>query len=200
MPKTIDFIFDFASPNAYFAYRLLPGIVARTGATVTIVPCLLGGIFKLTGNQAPFIRHGPVKGKLDYTRLELKRFIDRHGLHDFKMNPHFPVNTVMMMRGALVAQQQGRLDEYVEAGLKFMWEDGLKLDDTDVFAEAMTGAGFDGADLLKQVQREDIKKQLIDNTSAAVERGVFGVPTFFVGGEMFFGKDRLDQVEAELLT
>ena len=200
MTRSIDFIFDFASPNAYFAYRLLPGIVERTGATVTIIPCLLGGIFKLTGNEAPFIRHGPVKGKLDYTRLELKRFIERHRMNAFRMNPNFPVNTVMLMRGALVAEQQGRLEDYVDAGLRFMWEDGLKMDDPEVFAEAMSGAGFDGPDLLHQVQQEEIKARLKDNTSKAVERGVFGIPTFFVGNEMFFGKDRLNQVEEELLS
>lgn len=198
MPKTIDFIFDFASPNAYFAYKALTPILERTGASLNIIPCLLGGIFKSTGNQAPFIAFGGVKGKLAYEQLEIKRFIEQHGLTDFKFNRHFPVNSLMLVRGALVAQRDGYLDGYVEAGLKALWEDGLKMDDPEVFAAAMTAAGFDGTQLLEQMQDPAIKSKLMENTSAAVERGSFGIPTFYVGDEMFFGKDRLSQVEQEL--
>ncbi|MEO0818053.1 MAG: 2-hydroxychromene-2-carboxylate isomerase [Pseudomonadota bacterium] len=198
MPATIDFIFDFASPNAYLVQKPLAEIAARTGATVNLIPCLLGGIFKSTNNQAPMMAFGNVKGKLDYDRIEMQRFIAKHGLTAFRMNPNFPVNTVILQRGALAAEREGKLDAYVEAGLKAMWEDGLKMDDPDVFARAMTDAGFDGAALLDATQDPAIKQKLIENTTAAVERGAFGIPTFYVGEEMFFGKERLSQVEEEV--
>lgn len=197
MPATIDFIFDFGSPNAYLSHRVLPGIVERTGARINLIPCLLGGIFKATGNQSPMMAFGEVKGKLAYERLEMARFIKKHRLDKFAMNPNFPVNTLMLMRGAVAAEMDGTLDAYVEAGLKHMWEDGLKMDDPDVYADAMTKAGLDGAALLARTQDPTVKAKLAENTAAAVERGAFGIPTFFVGGEMFFGKDRLGQVEEE---
>ena len=198
MTKTLDFIFDFGSPNAYFAYKALLPILERTGATLNVIPCLLGGIFKATNNQPPFTAFGGVKGKLAYEQVEIQRFITKHGLTNFKFNPNFPINTIMLMRGALVAQRDGYLESYVEAGLRAVWEDGLKMDDPAVYAEAMTAAGFDGPKLLEQMQDPDIKAKLFENTAAAVERGCFGVPTFYVGDEMFFGKDRLGQVEDEL--
>ena len=198
MTKTLDFIFDFGSPNAYFAYKALSPILDRTGATLNIIPSLLGGIFKATNNQPPFTAYSGVKGKLAYEQLEIQRFIKKHALTDFKFNPNFPVNTIMLMRGALVAERDGYLNSYVEAGLKAVWEDGLKMDDPAVYADAMTAAGFDGPKLLEQMQDADIKAKLFENTAAAVERGCFGVPTFYVGGEMFFGKDRLGQVEEAL--
>lgn len=199
MAATIDFIFDFASPNAYLVHRPLVEVARRTGSRVNLIPCLLGGIFKATNNQAPMMAFGNVKGKLDYDRLEMMRFIDKHGLTGFRMNPHFPVNTVLLQRGALAAERDGQLDAYVEAGLKAMWEDGLKMDDPEVFAKAMTDAGLDGAALLEATQDPAIKQKLIDNTTAAVERGAFGIPTFYVGKEMFFGKERLGQVEEEVV-
>lgn len=198
MPATIDFIFDFGSPNAYLSYRVLPGIAERTGARINLIPCLLGGIFKATGNQSPMMAFGEVKGKLAYERLEMMRFIKKHRLDKFAMNPNFPVNTLMLMRGAVAAEMDGNLERYVEAGLKHMWEDGLKMDDADVYADAMTKAGLDGAELLARTQDPAVKAKLVENTAAAVERGAFGIPTFFVGGEMFFGKDRLHQVEDEV--
>ena len=198
MTKTLDFIFDFASPNAYFVYKALPPILARTNASLNLIPCLLGGIFKSTGNQAPMMAFAGVKGKLEYDRLEIERFIKKHGLTDFEFNPNFPVNTLVLMRGAIAAEMDGRLVEYVEAGLKFMWEDGLKMDDTEVFVSAMNKAGFDGASLLERTQDPQVKAKLVANTEAAVARGTFGIPTFYVGEEMFFGKDRLGQVEEEL--
>jgi len=198
MPKTLDFIFDFASPNAYLAYKALPPILARTGAELNLIPCLLGGIFKSTGNQAPMLAFGSIKGKLEYDQLEMRRFIEKHELSDFKFNPHFPVITLLMMRAALVAELDGRLIEYVEAGLKMMWEDGLKMDDPAVFVEAMSGAGFNGAALAERTQDPVIKAKLAENTEAAVARGAFGIPTFYVGEEMFFGKERLGQVDDAL--
>lgn len=195
MTVNVDFIFDFASPNAYLVHRVLPGIAERTGASFTYIPSLLGGIFKATGNQAPMVAYASIPNKLAYEQLESGRFIARHQLSDFAFNPHFPVNTVMLQRGALVAERDGRLMDYIEAGLHHMWEAPKKMDDADVFAEAFSASGFDGAALLEGAQDPEIKQKLIDNTAAAVERGVFGIPTFYVGEEMFFGKNRLDQVE-----
>ncbi|MEO0550234.1 MAG: 2-hydroxychromene-2-carboxylate isomerase [Pseudomonadota bacterium] len=199
MSVTVDFIFDFASPNAYLAHKALPGIVRRTGATFNYIPCLLGGIFKSTNNQPPMMAFGNVKGKLEYDRKEMMRFIDKHDLTDFKFNPNFPVNTLLLMRGAIAADMDGRLADYVEAGLSHMWEEGLKMDDPEVYAKAMTEAGFDGAALLERTQDPAVKAKLVENTAAAVERGTFGIPTFYVGNEMFFGKDRLNGVEDEIV-
>ncbi len=198
MSKTLEFVFDFASPNAYLAYKALPPILERTGAQLQITPCLLGGLFKATGNQAPMIAFGGVKGKMEYEQLEIQRFIAKHQLTKFKMNPHFPVNTLVLMRGAIAAEMDGKLKEYVEAGLQHMWEDGLKMDDAEVYVKAMDAAGFNGQQLLERTQNPEVKATLIANTEAAVNRGSFGIPTFFVGDEMFFGKDRLGQVEEEL--
>lgn len=194
---TIEFIFDFGSPNAYLAHRALPEFAERAGADIEIVPCLLGGIFKATNNKPPMIVFADIPKKRDYDMLEFHRFIAKHGLTKFQMNPNFPVNTLTLMRGAIAARKDGRLGQYVEAGLKAMWEDGLKMDDAEVFAEAMSAAGFDGAVLLERTQEQAVKDRLVENTSRAVARGVFGIPTFFVGDEMFFGKERLSQVEEE---
>jgi 2-hydroxychromene-2-carboxylate isomerase len=198
MPKTIDFIFDFASPNAYLADKVLRNIAARTGATINYIPCLLGGIFKATGNQAPMIAFAPVKGKIAYEMLETRRFIAKHDLTQFTMNAHFPVTTLIMMRCAIAAQRGGQLHKYIDAGLAMMWERNLKMDDPDIFIKAMDQAGFDGAGLLAQTQDPGIKTELAANTEAAVARGAFGIPTFYVGDEMFFGKERLAQVEEAL--
>jgi len=197
MAKTIDFIFDFASPNAYFAYRVLPGIAARTGATVNLIPCLLGGVFKATGNQAPMIAFGGIKGKMAYEMLETQRFVKKHGLTKFRMNPHFPVNSLLAMRGLIAAEMDGMKTAYVDAVLSGFWEAGLKMDDPPVLQDVLTAAGLDGAALIARTQHPEVKQTLADNTEAAVARGVFGIPTFFVGGEMFFGKDRLGQVEED---
>jgi len=200
--KTVEFIFDFGSPNAYLAHKVLPGVAARTGATVVLRPCLLGGIFKLTGNQAPMVAFGGVKGKMQYEMLETRRFIEAHGLGAFRFNPHFPVNTLLLMRGMVAAQRPqmgaGVGEAYLDAMLRGMWEEGLKLDDPAVFIATANAAGLDGAALLAGAADPEVKAQLAANTDAAVARGVFGIPTFFVGDEMFFGKERLVQVEAEL--
>ena len=195
MSATIEFIFDFGSPNAYLAYRALPPILERTGAGLAINPCLLGGIFKATGNQAPSIAFAAIKGKLEYDMLEFRRFIARHRLDRFRLNPHFPVNTLMLMRGLIAAREAGSGAAYLEMGLEGLWEEGLKLDDPDVLKRHIDAAGLDGASLLAAAQSQPVKQKLADNTAAAVARGVFGVPTFFVGDEMFFGKERLGQVE-----
>ena len=199
MSQNVDFIFDFASPNAYFSYKMLQGIPQRTGAEFNIIPCLLGGIFKATGNQPPMLAFAGVTGKMDYEMLETRRFIEKHQLENFKFNEHFPVNTLLLMRGVIAAEQDGQLLEYIEAGLKAMWEQSLKMDDPEIFVKALTDAGLDGAKLLERTQDPAVKAKLAANTEAAVERGAFGVPTFYVGEETFFGKDRLGQVEEEVL-
>ena len=198
MTKTLEFIFDFGSPNAYLAWHGLQPILKRTGTSLDITPCLLGGIFKLAGNQAPWMAFANVKGKIDYERLEMMRFIKLHGLSKFKMNPHFPVNTLLLMRGAIAAKENGALDLYVKTGLAAMWEDGENMSDPEVFVRVMSAASLNGSALLAATQDPAIKSKLAENTDTAVARGVFGIPTYFVGSEMFFGKDRLDQVEAEL--
>jgi 2-hydroxychromene-2-carboxylate isomerase len=191
----IEFIFDLGSPNVYLAYRALPPILERTGAGLEVVPCLLGGIFKATGNTAPFIAFAPIKGKFEYELLEVQRFVARRGLDKYRLNPHFPVNSLMLMRGYIAAREAGCEPAYLEMGLRGMWEDGLKLDDPATLARAIDEAGMDSERLLAAAQSEPVKQKLADNTAAAVQRGVFGMPTFFVGKEMFFGKERLGQVE-----
>jgi 2-hydroxychromene-2-carboxylate isomerase len=198
MSKTIDFIFDFGSPNAYLAWKVLPEIAARTNAQVNLVPCLLGGLFKLTGNQAPMTAFGNVKGKLEYERLETQRFIAKHGIRAFRFNPHFPVNTLLIMRGLLAAGRANVFDPYLETVLKAMWEDGKKMDDPAVVAEVLHAARLEAEAILGAAQDPVVKSDLAANTSAAAARGAFGIPTFFVGDEMFFGKERLGQVEEEL--
>lgn len=196
---TLELIFDFGSPNAYLCMKVLPELLDRTGADLHITPCLLGGIFKATGNKAPMIQYADAPAKLAYENLEMRRFIEKHGLSKFRLNPHFPVNTLTIMRGAIVADEEGVIDDYIDAVNRAMWEDGLKMDDTEVIATFLSANGFDGPALLARTQEPEIKAKLVANTEAAVARGVFGIPTFFVGDAMFFGKDRLPQVEEALL-
>lgn len=200
MTKSLELIFDFGSPNAYLTLKILPELLDRTGADLVTTPCLLGGIFKATGNKAPMIQYAEAPAKLAYEHLEMRRFIEKHALSKFRLNPHFPVNTLLIMRGAIVADDEGVLDDYVDAVNRAMWEEGLKMDDAEVAAAFLTANGFDGPALLARTQEPGIKAKLVANTEAAVARGVFGIPTFFVGSEMFFGKDRLAQVEDALLA
>jgi len=197
-PRILELIFDFGSPNAYLTLKVLPELLNRTGADLVITPCLLGGIFKATGNKAPMLQYADVPAKLAYENLEMRRFIAKHGLDSFRMNPHFPVNTLLVMRGAIVAEEEGFLGDYVDVVNRAMWEEGLKMDDPEVAAAFLAASGIDGPGLLARAQEPAIKAKLAANTEAAVARGVFGIPTFFVGDEMFFGKDRLDQVETAL--
>jgi 2-hydroxychromene-2-carboxylate isomerase len=199
MPQ-IDFIFDFGSPNGYLAWKVLPAIAARTGATVNLIPCLLGGIFKATGNRSPVEAFAGIPSKLAYEGLETRRFVAKHGLSAYRQNPHFPVNTLLIMRVLIAARRLGVGDRYLETVLKAMWEDGQKMDDTEVVAGVLSAAGLDAQAILSATQDPEVKGELIANTEAAVARGVFGIPTFFVGDEMFFGKDRLGQVEEAVLA
>jgi 2-hydroxychromene-2-carboxylate isomerase len=196
---TLDFIFDFASPNAYFSYKVLPDILARTGAELNIQPVLLGGLFKITGNQPPMVAFGKVKGKLEYEMLESKRFTEKHNLTDFKFNEHFPVNTISIARGLLAAAQLDCEKQYIDVVFSAMWEQSQKMGDPEVIAKVLNEGGLDAAAILALIQTDAIKEKLKVNTQAAADRGVFGIPTFFVGDDMFFGKDRLTQVEEALM-
>ena len=197
MPK-VEFHFDFGSPNAYFAHAIIPAIETRTGAKFNYVPVLLGGVFKLTNNQAPMVQFKDIKNKLEYQRLETQRFVKKHGLNRFRMNPHFPVNTVQIMRGAVAAEMDGRLAAYVDAVFRHMWEEGKKMDDPEIIRAALDASGLDGTRTLQRIQEPAVKDRLLKNTEGSVARGTFGSPTFFVGEEMFFGKDRLGDVEQEI--
>lgn len=196
----IDFIFDFASPNAYFCHRVIPEIEKRTGATFNYVPCLLGGIFKITNNQAPMMAFNGITNKLEYQNIEIQRFIKKHNLADFTMNSFFPVMTLQLQRGAIAATSLNVFDEYLEAIFKGMWEKGLNLADQEVLINLLTEeTQIDISDLVEKMQTQEIKDQLIQNTSNAVERGAFGIPTFFADDEIFFGKDSLGDLE-EFIT
>lgn len=197
MTREIKFIYDFGGPNSWFVHRAIPAIEAEGKVKFCYVPVLLGGLFKATGNQPPMMVYGHVAAKMNYDRLEMERFMARHGIAGFRLNPHFPVNTLLAMRGAVAAEQIGCGAAYREAMYTALWQDSLKLDDPAVWAEAVTKAGLDAAALDALVQDDAVKAALAGNTQRAVERGAFGVPTFFLGDDMWFGKDRLrDVVEA----
>jgi 2-hydroxychromene-2-carboxylate isomerase len=198
MTPKVEFHFDFGSPNAYFVHKLIPGVEQRTGARFAYVPILLGGVFKLTNNQAPMVQFKGIRNKLEYQRLETQRFIRKHGLAAFKMNPHFRVNTVQIMRGAVAAEMDGQLPGYVDAVFHHMWEVPRKMDDPAVLADALAQSGLDAGRIAARIQDQDVKDRLLANTEGSVTRGTFGAPTIFVGDEIFFGKDRLRDVEEEI--
>jgi 2-hydroxychromene-2-carboxylate isomerase len=194
----VTFYFDFGSPNAYLAHKVIPEIEARSGANFVYVPALLGGIFKATGNQSPAQAYAGIPSKLAYEGKETQRFVRRHGLAAFARNPNFPVNTLQIMRGAIAAQQLGIFEAYVEAVFRAMWEQGLKMDDPAVIMAAFEAASLPAERLMELMGDAQVKAKLIANTEAAVARGVFGSPSFLVGEELFFGKDRLRDVEEEV--
>ena len=198
MTGKVEFLFDFASPNAYLSYHVLREVAERQRVELVLTPVLLGGLFKLTNNQAPMLAFGEVKGKLEYDMLETQRFIDAHGLNKFVFNPHFPINTITLMRGFIAAQEMGVVEQYVEANLSAMWEQGLNMGDPEVAAGVWQSAGLDAAGLAEAIQTQPVKDALLQNTQQAADRGAFGVPTFFVGDEMFFGKERIIQIEQML--
>ena len=199
MPAPIQFLFDFGSPNAYFCHRVIPAIEARTGAGFDYLPVLLGGLFKLANNRSPAEAFAGIPNKRAYDQLEVQRFIQQHGLTAYRFNPHFPVNTLKIMRGAVAAQALGCFKPYVEAVYAAMWEQGLDMADDAQIAAVLAGAGLDGAALLAASQSPEVKARLLANTEQAHARGAFGSPTFFVGDEIYFGKDRLREVEDEIL-
>tara|TARA_R110002049_G_scaffold77450_1_gene198143 strand:- start:276 stop:875 length:600 start_codon:yes stop_codon:yes gene_type:complete len=197
MSKTIELIFDFVSPNAYLIWQPLKDLAEKHGATIAITPAFLGGMHKLTGNAPPFIRDAEVKGKNEYAMLELGRFVKKHGLSKFKMNPHFPFNTITLLR-MLVALDPAKRAEFIETLLPPIWEQGLDVTDGETLGKILQDGGFDAADLLAQTQDPAVKQALIDNTENAVERGAFGIPTIYIDGEMYFGKERLGQIDDQL--
>jgi 2-hydroxychromene-2-carboxylate isomerase len=198
MPAKVEFHFDFGSPNAYLAHKLIPQIEQRTGARFDYVPILLGGVFKLTNNQPPMVQFKGIKNKSEYQKLEMRRFIAKHALSRFKMNPHFPVNTVQIMRGALAAGPH--FARFVDVVFQAMWEDGKKMDDPEVIRATLDAAGLEGQATLARIGAQDIKDALIKNTESSVARGTFGAPTFYVGEAIFFGKDSLGAVEEEIIA
>ena len=200
MSLDIEFHYDFGSPNTYFFHRLIPGIEERTGAQITYCPVLLGGIFKATNNRPPMEQFAEVKNKKEYQAMEMERYIARHQFSDYRFNPHFPVNTIHLMRGAVFASHHDFYERYIEAMYRCMWEQGKNMADPEVIAEASREHGLPADDIVSAVQDPEIKQELIDKTSRSVERGAFGSPTFFVGDEMFFGKDRLLELEEEIVS
>jgi 2-hydroxychromene-2-carboxylate isomerase len=195
----VEFHFDFGSPNAYLAHRVIPGIEDRTRVKFRYVPVLLGGIFKATGNRSPVEAFAGIRNKPEYERLETERFVRRHRIEGYRRNPFFPVNTLQMMRGAAAAEIDGGLEQYVAALFHHMWEAPKKMDDPEVFRAALTASGLDADAILARIQDSAVKARLIANTEASVARGAFGSPTFFVGDAIYFGKDRLRDVEEAIL-
>jgi 2-hydroxychromene-2-carboxylate isomerase len=197
MPK-VEFHFDFGSPNVYLSHLVIPEIERRTGAKFEYVPILLGGVFKMTSNRSPVEAFAGIRNKMEYERLETRRFVKRHGITKFQSNPFFPVNTLALMRAAVGAKRLGVFDQYVDAVFSHMWAEPKKMDDPEIIRAALTASGLDAAALLQLTQQQDVKDELLASTAASVERGTFGSPTFFVGDEIFFGKDRLPDVEGAI--
>ncbi len=196
----VEFHFDFGSPNAYLAHRVIPAIEARTGVHFRYVPVLLGGVFRATNNRSPMEAFAGIRNKPEYQRLEMQRFIARHGITEFRRNPHFPVNTLQIMRGAVAAEADGTLAPYVDAIYRAMWEQELKMDEPDIIKATLDAAGLDGAHTLTRIGDAAVKAALIANTEASVARGTFGSPAFFVGDEIWFGKDSLRDVEDAIIA
>jgi len=198
-PLKVEFQFDFGSPNACLAELALAGIEQRTGVKFEYVPVLLGGIYKATGNMSPAESLRGIRNKPEYQALETQRFIRRHNITKFRQNPFFPVNTLMLMRGAVAARFEGVFEPYFRVAYHHMWEEPKKMDDLEVFRSAFISSGIDIEKLMARAQQDEVKKKLIELTTDAVNRGAFGSPTFFVGREMFFGKDQLRDVEESIV-
>ncbi len=193
----VEFHFDFGSPNAYLAHLVVPEIEKRTGAKFEYVPILLGGVFKLTNNRSPAESMRGIKNRLEYEELERQRFVRRHAITRFTFNPFFPVNTLLIMRGAVAAQLEGVFDRYVDEVFRHMWAEPKKMDDPEVVRAVLEQSGLNAVALLARTQEPAVKDRLLKNRDAIVARGALGCPTFFVGSEIFFGKDRLRDVEEE---
>jgi 2-hydroxychromene-2-carboxylate isomerase len=193
--SNVEFHFDFGSPNAFLSHLVIPDIERRTGAKFVYVPILLGGVFKLTNNRSPAESLAGIRNKPEYQRLETARFVQRHGITRFTPNPFFPVNTLVLMRGAIAAQRIGVFERYVDEMYRHMWAEPKKLDDPDVLRAALVESRLDGDTILTLAQTQEVKDELLANTQRSVERGTFGSPTFFVGEKIYFGKDRLHDVE-----
>ena len=196
----VQFLFDFGSPNAYLAAKVIPEVEKRTGVSFEYVPVLLGGIYKLTGNSSPADYLKGIRNKREYMGVETERFVRRHGITSFRANLFFPVNTLQLMRGAVAAQAEGLFWPYFHAVYHHMWEEPKKMDDPEVLMAALASSGIDAARIAAKSQEPAVKSRLVQLTEDAVSRGAFGSPTFFVNDEMFFGKDQLRDVEEEILA
>lgn len=196
--QILDFYYDFGSPNAYFAREALKSVTKRTGLLVIEHPVLIGGIFKMTNNQPPWMAFSQCSQKMAYMQLEIKRFIEDHKLVEFQFNSAFPVNTLLAMRTAIAAQKAGVHDRFVGPVFKAMWENDKNISEPQVLISVLKDAGLDGERLVTASQQPDIKQALIDATQAVVDRGAFGIPTFFLGDDMYFGKDRIDMIERKI--
>ena len=199
MSSNPQFLFDFGSPNAFLSHEAIPAIEKRTGAKFEYVPILLGGIFKATNNKSPAETLAGIKNKREFQQVETERFLKRFHVQPYVFNPNFPVNTLNLMRAAIAAQLEGVFEKYVDAAFHHMWRDPKKMDDPEIAAKALTSSGLDAQRLFARAQEPDVKGRLIKNTEEAVARGAFGSPTFFVGNEMFFGKDQLRDVEESIM-
>lgn len=196
----LEFHFDFGSPNAYLSHLVIPDIERRTGARFDYVPVLLGGVFKLTNNRSPAESLAGIRNKPEYQRLETARFVERYGITRFTANPFFPVNTLVLMRGAVAARKLGVFERYVDEIYRHMWAEPKKLDDPGVLRAALTESNLNAEQLFTLVQTAEVKNELLVNTQRSVERGTFGSPTFFVGDAIYFGKDRLRDVEEAVIA
>ena len=194
MPR-LEFFFDYGSPYSYLADSRLPALAERTGAELTYRPMLLGGVFKATGNQSPAVQ--PCEAKRAYGFLELRRWVAHLGV-PFEGNPHFPINTLLLMRTAVAAQHAGVFELFHRAVYPAFWAEGENLGEPEVVGRVVEKTGLDARALLEAAGSPDVKAELRAATEEAVARGAFGAPTFFVGDEMFFGNDRLDFVERAL--
>ena len=190
-------MYDFGSPNAYLVHKCLPDIARRCDAEVVYRPILIGGVFKATNNQPPLMAFANIPGKVDYIRVEMARFLERHKVA-FKFNPHFPVNTLNVMRAAVFSTGKNWEKKYIDAVFEAMWVDGKDMSNLEIIAEVLLGAGLPKDDIMNAMQDVDVKSSLADVTAAAVARKIYGSPTMFVGKEMFFGKDSLDDLEWRL--
>jgi 2-hydroxychromene-2-carboxylate isomerase len=195
MTKTVEFLFDLGSPAAYLAWTQLPRIAQETGAAIAWRPILLGGVFQATGNRSPM----EVPAKSRYMEDDLLRFARRYGV-PFRMNPHFPLNTLVLMRGAVGLQlrEPDRLQPYLDAVFRALWVDGQPMNDPATLSAVLQQAGFDPEHLLALTADAEVKEKLKAVTQEAVARGVFGAPTFFIGDTMLWGQDRLDFVKEAL--
>lgn len=195
----VEFHFDFGSPNAYLSHLVIPQIAARTGVRIEYVPVLLGGVFKATGNASPAVTLQGIKNKGEYQRLETQRFLAKHDITSYAANPFFPVNTLQIMRGAIFAGTQAYFERYVDEVYRHMWSEPKKMDEADIIRESLLASELPADEIMAGMQDPDVKAQLIENTQASVDRGTFGSPTFYVGDEIFFGKDKLVEFEEEIL-
>ena len=191
----VDFIYDVATPNGYLAHKVIPEFEKRTNTSFNYIPCLAGGIFKLTNNTPPLIANADVKNKSDYFFIEMNRFIQKHKINQFKNNSYFPQNSLLIQRGAIAAQQLNIFKEYVDCTMSGMWEKDLNIQDKDVLKQALEEDGIDYKAIFNIIETKECKDQLIANTSWAVEKGAFGIPTFFIDDQIFFGKDHMYQLE-----